>query len=237
DVPADADTVSNALAELNTMTGATGSVLQGLTKSVLDASRMLGEDGVANANAFGNALVQWGIPAEEGEVYLDKLFKATQDYGVGLGDLTGHLTRFGPVLQNAGFTMDESADLFGRLEKGGVQVTRVMPGLNAAFRNWASEGKDSKVELQKVVDQMQNAETETEALAIATEHFGAEGAQRLTTAIRQGMIPSLTDLGKPLQDTEGLVGKTSDETKSFGDRLIELKNKAQVALEPLGQML
>src|SRR5699024_734667 len=30
---------------------------------------------------------------------------------------------------------------------------------------------------------------------------------------------------------------TSDETKSFGDRLIELKNKAQVALEPLGKML
>ena len=58
EVPQSADEVAGALAGLNTMTGATGSTLEGLTKSVLDASRMLGEDGVANAEAFGRSLEQ-----------------------------------------------------------------------------------------------------------------------------------------------------------------------------------
>ncbi|MUK89158.1 phage tail tape measure protein [Ornithinibacillus sp. L9] len=237
DIPVDADTASNAIAGLNTMTGATGKVLQGLTKNVLEASRMLGEDGVSNANAFGNALVQWQIPAEKGEEYLDKLFKATQDYGVSLNALTGHLTKFGPVLQNAGFTMDEAADLFGKLEKGGIQVTRVMPGLNKAFRNWADEGKDAKKELQNIIDEMQNAESETEALSIVSEVFGAEGAQRITTAIRSGVMPSLEELGKGLEDSQGLIEGTGEETQSFGDKMLLLKNKAQDGLQPVGDIL
>ncbi|MFZ4452090.1 phage tail tape measure protein [Salibacterium aidingense] len=237
DVPNSADEVSGALGNLNTLTGATGHTLQDLTKSVLDASRSLGEDGVANSQAFGQAMQQWQIPAEEGPAIMDKLFVATQDYGVGLGDLTGYLNKYGSVLQNAGFTMDESADLFGRLEASGLSVSRVMPGLNMAFRNWADEGKNSREEFQKTIEKMQDAETETEALAIATEEFGAEGAQRLTTAIRNGTIPSLDELGDALEGSEGAVQKNAEETMTFGEKLQQLKNKAMVGLEPVGRIM
>mgnify|MGYP001279734561 FL=1 len=150
-VPDSADAVSNALATINTLTGSTGDTLEDLTKSVLDASRTLGEDGVANSEAFGQAMKQWQIPAEEGTQQLDHLYKLTQDYGVGLGELSGQLTTYGSVLNNAGFSMAESAELMASLESNGISVSRVMPGLNKAFRNWAAEGKNSREELAKIV--------------------------------------------------------------------------------------
>ncbi|WP_079708082.1 phage tail tape measure protein [Paraliobacillus ryukyuensis] len=236
-VPESADQVSNALAAMNTLTGETGKNLEDLTQSVLDASRSLGEDGVSNASAFGRVMQQWQIPAKDGVDVLDQLFKATQDYDVGLGQISSHLTEYGSVLQNAGFNMQESADLMGRLEKSGISVSRIMPGLNMAFRNWASEGKNSREEFDKVISKMQDAGSETEALALATEAFGAEGAQRLTTGVRTGAIPALDELGKSMDNTNGLIQETTDETKTVGEKFRELKNNTMTALEPLGEIL
>ena len=236
-VPNSANEVAGALTNLNTLTGATDSTLQNLTTSVLDASRSLGEDGVANSQLFGQAMQQWQRPAEEGPAILDSLFVATQDYGVGLGQITSHLTEYGSVLKNAGFTMEESADLFGRLEASGLSVSRVMPGLNMAFRNWAAEGKNSREEFNKTIQKMQEAETETEALSIATEQFGAEGAQRLTTAIRNGAIPSLDELGAALEGSEGAVQKNAEQTMTLGEKWAQLKNQAMVSLEPIGRII
>lgn len=236
-VPNSADEVSNALATLNTFTGATGSTLEELTKSVLDASRTLGEDGVANSEAFGQALKQWQIPAEEGSAHLDHLYKLTQDYGIGLGELSNKLTTYGSVLNNAGFSMAESAELMASLESNGISVSRVMPGLNKAFRNWAAEGKNSREELAKVVDEIRNTEDSQEALALATEVFGAQGAQRLTTAIRNGAIPAFDELGSSMESSRGLINQTSEETKTIGERFAELKNRTTQALEPLGAIM
>ncbi|WP_424475388.1 phage tail tape measure protein [Oceanobacillus kimchii] len=235
-VPNSADEVSTAISNINTITGATGPVLEELTKSVLDASRMLGEDGVENSMAFSKSLEQFQIPAEQGKAELENLFRMTQDYGVSLGGLTSNLNKFGPVMSNAGFSMGESAEFMSRLEANGIQVTRVMPGLNKAFRTWADEGKNSKDELDKVITSMQNAESETEALAIASEVFGAEGAQRITTAIRNGTIPSLNEFGDTLEGNAGLIDRENERTKTMGERFQELKNNTMTALEPLGKI-
>ena len=236
-VPDSADAASTALANLNTFTGATGETLADLTKNVLDASRTLGEDGVANSEAFGKAMAQWQIPAQDGVRELDKLYKLTQDYGVSLGQISGHLTGYGAVLKNAGFEMDEAARFFAILESQGLSVSRIMPALNASFRNWAAEGKNSREELQRVIDVIRDTEDSQEALALATEVFGAQGAQRLMTAIRNDAIPALDELGDYFEGTAGVIQFTSDETKTVGDRLAELKNQAQVGLEPLGVIL
>src|SRR5690606_31149554 len=94
-VPDSADDVSNALATLNTFTGYTEEALEKVTKKTLDAARMLGEDGVAASEAFGKALNNWNIAAEQSEAHLDHLFRLTQDYGIGLGELSGLVTAHG----------------------------------------------------------------------------------------------------------------------------------------------
>lgn len=231
-IPVDFDAAAASVAALNTATGATGPGLENLSTQVLEASRLLGEDGVANAEAYGKALNQWGVDADTGADALDGLFKVTQDYGVTLSGLTGNLNTYGSVLQNAGFTMDESAVLFGSLQKGGIDVSRVMPGLNKSFRDWASAGKDVQSELGSTVDQIANAESSTKALAIATDVFGAEGAQRMTTAIRNGSF-ALGDLDGALEGSAGLIKSTGEEQMSFSERWQQTMNTAMVAIEPL----
>lgn len=235
-VPDDAEQVAGSLANLNTYTGATDDVLDGLSRTVLDVSRLLGEDAVSNSESFGKAMQQWQRPAKDGGDMLDYLYSVTQDYGVGLGEITGHLSTYGSVLNNAGFEMEQAAELMASLESNGISVSRVMPGLNSAFRNWAAEGKDVQKELENVISSMQDAESNQEALTIATEAFGAEGAQRLTTAIRNGAIPAFEDLGSGAEDAKGSIQETTVETKTIGEEFAELKNQAMLELQPVGEI-
>ena len=234
-VPQSADIVASALADMNTATGATGAELQGLVRNVLDASRALGESEVP-ALAFGRALEQFEVPAAQGAAVLDKLLVISQNSGVGLSDLINKTTTYGSVLKNAGFSIEETAGFFGQLEKGGIAVSRVMPGLNASFRRWAEAGLDTRDMLEKTVGLMKTATTDTAALNIATEAFGAEGAQRMTTAVRSGILV-LEDLTKGLAASEGAVRNAGAATLTFSDKLAGLKNKATLALAPVGVQL
>lgn len=236
-VPDGAEQVAGALANLNTFTGATGSVLEGLTKRVLDVSRLLKEDATQNAQTFGEALKQWQLPAEQGADVLDYMYKLTQDYGVGLGELNSQLTNYGSVLNNAGFEMDEAAHFMASLESNGIAVSRIMPGLNKAFRNWADEGKNSREELENVVETIAETEDKQKALSLATEAFGAEGAQRLMTAIRNRAIPAFDELGEGAEDAKGSIEETADETKTIGEEFAELKNTTMTSLRPVGDIL
>src|SRR5690606_30944829 len=123
EIPVDMGTAATAIADLNTLTGETGESLQEMTKRVLEASRLLGEDGTQNAKLFGQALQQWQTDAEDAPLVMDKLFKVTQDYAIGLGDLMTQLNKFGPVMQNAGFSAEETSEFFGMLNAAGIQVT------------------------------------------------------------------------------------------------------------------
>jgi len=235
-VPTDVGTASAAIADLNTLTGATGSTLTDMATKVLDASRMLGEDGAGNAQKFGKFLNQWSIDAENAGPKIDGLFKLTQDFGIGLGTLLEQLNTYGPVLQNAGMSSEQAAEFMAKLSASGIAISRVMPGINAAMRKWAASNIDLQDGLSYTVDRIKNAKTETEALTLATNVFGAEGAQRLVTAIRNGAI-ELDNLGASLEGATGTIESTSGATLSFGDRLTLLKNNAMLAFEPIGVQL
>lgn len=235
-IPSDLDTIAGSLADLNTITGASGETLETLTTQILEASRMAGEEGAANAASFGRALVQWGIAAEDGAGKVDILFALSQDLGIGFGKLSEQLRVYGAVWQNAGFSMEESAVIMANMEKVGIDLSRVMPGLNAATRKWADAGLDVRETLGYVIDRIKNTKSETEALTMATNVFGAEGAQRLLVAIRQNAL-NLDDLSAALSNTEDRVKNTAAATMTFGERLTLLKNKATLALEPIGNVM
>ena len=230
-IPASAEDVGGAIAALNTHTAATGPVLEEMTTKVLNVSRMMGENGVKNADLYGQALNQWGLTAEQGTEKMDFMFKVTQDTGMGFGELISQLNTYGPVLQNAGFTTEEAAELMGELNGAGIKASRIMPGLNKSFRDWAKEGKDSRVELTRVVDELKNMEDGTEALNLATETFGAEGAQRLLVAIKQDAF-ELENLGDASEVTADLINDTADSTLLLTDKLKMLKDKTMATLAP-----
>ena len=227
EVPESADQVAQAIADLNTIVGATGPTLENLTKNIFDASRVLGEDGATNAKAFATALNQFGEPAERGAELLDQFFKVAQTTGASLSKLTEQTNTYGAVLANAGFSMAESAAIFGSFEKVGIAVSRVMPGLNKAFRTWAGENKDMQKTLAATIRSMERAGSESEALTIATAAFGAEGAQRMTAAVRQGVF-SLDNLQNALSGSTDAVITATNESRTFSETLQVLKNKDRI---------
>ncbi len=201
---------------------------------ILDEIEVFLEGTGTSADALGKALKAFGIEAEDAGAQTDFLFRLTQKFGGSLGKITRATSEYGTVLKNAGFTMAQSADLFARLEASGISVSRVMPGLNAAFRRFAAAGLEPKAALEAVIVAMKNAESETKALTIATDAFGAEGAQRMTTAVRGGIIPALDELGQGLLEAQGAIEDTTKASETFTDKIGIAFNKLSVAFGGVG---
>ena len=232
-IPVDMDQAAMAIGTLNTLTGATGDTLQDMSKKGLNAARMLGEDAGPMIDSAGKAMNVFELEGDAASLMLDQMFVASQDTGIGMNALAGQLQTFGPIMKNAGISTETSIALFGQLNKAGVDVTRVMPAINKTMRELAAEGcEDLEGALFDQFDAIKNASTETEALNIASEAFGAEGAQRLMMAIRNEGLELDALVGK-LGDSEGAIEDNAAATDSMTEKFKVLTNKAKLMLEPL----
>ena len=231
-VPDDMSVVADSIGVANTLFGASGDALSQLTERTLDFSRMAGGDASANMESLGQAAKIFGLDAAGATAGLDDLFKVTQDYNIGGDKLLGLLQQFGPVFSNAGFSMGETATIVGQLHAAGVDLTRVGPALNKFFRDAAQAGKDPQQALAEVESQIRGASSATDALAIATDAFGAEGAQRMVSALRDGGV-ELSNVSSLLGDNAGLVDSTAAATATLGEKWSEFINGVLVKAEPL----
>lgn len=210
--------LASALAALNTATGETG---DGLTIATVAAGRfaqVFETDAGATAKTTGQILRQFNLDAADTEHVLDLATAASQRYGVGASAVLEQVRQFGPVLENAGFGLEQTVSLFGRLEASGIDVTRVMPGLNGAIRRLADEGvTDLDGAINSAIEQIRTLDTESEALDLATRTFGAEGAARLVAAIRDGAIPAVSELGTEFDGAAGSLVATQREVTTWAD--------------------
>ena len=232
DVPQSFDEVSGALADVNTAFGLTGSELEAQTELFLNFSRAAGVDASSAISQVDAALTQFGQDAGDADEALGDLLRIAQATGRPMETLLGNVRTFGPVFANMGFSLEETTALMGQLAQGGVDVTRIAPGLNAFSRNIAELGGDPRQALEDTVAAIQAAATDTEALNLATEAFGAEGAQRLSSAIRTGNL-DLENFSGLLGEGAGAVDEQADAMLTLQDRINILKNRAFGRLMPI----
>ena len=224
--------VAGAIADVNTKFGLTGVELEELVTKTLQAKTAFGEFDI---DTFGRAMEAFGIESGEAGGKLDFFGTVAQETGIPMGQLITQAQTYGPVVHNLGLDVDETAVFFGKLHEAGVDVSRVMPGVNQAMRKAAEEGvTDLRTHLDQGITKIREAKTDTEALTTATGLFGAEGAQRMVAAIRSGVLPSLADLDAQYLNTEGRTEAVFDETVSLGDKLVDVKNKAFALVGPFG---
>lgn len=235
-VPESGAVVAGALADVNTFFGATGDDLEGMTDNFLDFSRVTGTDVGSAIGQVDAALTQFGLSAGDADEAMGDFLRISQATGAPMDQLLGQMETFGPLFANAGFSLEETTAIFGQLETAGVNVTRVGPALNKFFRDAADAGEDPRESLMAVQEAMLAAGTEAEALNIATDAFGAEGAQRMTSAIRNGSV-DLENLNELMGEGAGLVGDQAEATETFSDKWNTFKNKVLVKLEPLATKL
>jgi len=235
-VPTDAETASEAMAILNARLDITGQELQDMTKGVLEASRMLGEDAAGNAELFARVMGDWSIPVEDGALALDKLFAAAQQSGVSMGDLMSKVVQYGAPMRQFGMTFEDAAVLFAKFEAEGVNAELVMGSLRIAAGKFAGEGKPLRESLMATFEAIKNTKDGSKALGIAMDVFGARAGADMAAAIREGRF-DIEDMALALENSQGVIAATAEKTNDFGERWTILKNKVLEALEPIGTKL
>ena len=236
-VPQDFDTVSKAIADVKTELDLSGDALEQTTKRFLDLSRITGTEVAPLIKQVSDSMDMFGVSSDQAAATMDSFAKASQLTGVPIGQLTSRVTEFGPVLRNLGLGMNDTIALMGQLEGAGISASRVMPGLNAAMRRMAASGtQDMSEGLQEAMRNIKGATSDTDALNMATDLFGAEGAQRMSVAIRDGTV-DIAAMSETLANAQGTVDDMNEGTLTTGERFRILGDKVKIALEPMAGIM
>ena len=226
---------ATVVSDLNTVFGATGTKLQETSAQVLKVESAFGTLDVAG---LGQTMKAFDRDIGDTNTTLDTFVNVSQASGAPVQTLIGQMRTFGPVFKNAGIELDTAVGFMGAMETAGVDITRIMPALNSSLRKAATEGvEDLAGHLDDLIEEIRNAETGTDALAIATDAFGAEGAQRMTSAIRSDALPAMEDWSTMFGDATGAVERTYEAGRTWRDVVGEMKNAAIAYIGPAGDML
>ena len=233
-VPQDAAAVSAVIADVNTELGLQGEELEQVSKAFLDAGRIMGEDTAPLIKAVTDSLIAFGEDTGGAEISLDRLMAASQAVGKPMTALAEMVVKFGPQLNTMGLNVDEATALVANMEAADLSASKMMPGLNTAVQKLAKEGiTDIRGGLMDMIDAIENAESDTEAFALATDAFGAGAGIRFKDAIDKGVF-SLSDMMEIMEDGDGRVKAMAESTLTMSDKFDIMKNKVKGSLAPLG---
>lgn len=242
-MPSEMEDVGTAVGEVNTRFGLTGDQLKDVSKTFLEFSKITDTDVNTAVGSTAKILKAFGGDVEDADKLLGYFAKQSQQTGIDTGTLMSSLEQNGATMREMGFDVQESAKLLASFEANGVDASAAMTGFKKAIANGAKEGKDANTVIAEMVDSIQNASTDTEALAAATELFGTKGAVVMADGIRDGRI-NLDDLSDSLDNYGDVVSSTFEETLDPWDKSAvainnvkvagkELAGEALAAIEPL----
>ena len=230
-VPSSMGDVSIAIADVNTALGLTGEPLENLSTGFLDLARVSGGDLSSQIKSTTRLFGDWGVSVDDQALALDKLWTVSQATGIGISELGDQMVKAGAPLRQLGFSLDESAALFGKWNKEGVNTEIIFSGVRTAISKMAKAGKDIPTEFAAVSEAIKGAATASEGTAIALEVFGAKAGPDMAAAIREGRF-EIDDLVAAMDDAEGAIAQTSKDTESFSEKWSRFKNQLAVAFKP-----
>ncbi len=229
------DVSSKALADYNTRLGLTGKALSGLSKQALDAGRMMGEDVSQLVAESAKAMQDWGVKSKETALFMDKVFLAAQNTGIGMSQLSTHMYKYGSALRQIGFDVDTTIAVLAQFEKQGVNTELVFGSLRISLSRMAQAGiKDAGEAFRLLTEDIKKTTNPVEATRKAIDLFGSKAGPDMAAAIREGRF-EISDLLKVLAVAQGAIETNSDATKTFADRWSEAKKKVSLAIEPIGR--
>ena len=231
-VPTTMEDASKAIADYNTRLGLTGPQLQEISKQALQVSDMLGDDLSGVIEESSQAFQQWNIDAENMGGAMDYIFKVSQSTGMGFTDLMSNMQKFGPQLQEMGYSFETASALMGQLDKAGVNVEEVLGAMKKSVGALAKEGISASDGLAMYYEQIKNAGTAAEAASIASEIFGTKAGSTMAAAIRDGTL-AVGDLTESLLENGETIAGAAEDTYDFAERLQIMKQGLEVALKPM----
>jgi len=235
-MPVDMSDVGIAIGEVNTRFASTGKTLEDLSAEFIKFAQINETDLNTAIGSTDKIMNQFGVDASQTKNVLGLLTAKAQETGISVDDLMNSVQKNGSTFKSMGLNLGQSITLLAQFEQNGVNADTAMAGLKKAVANYTKEGMSMDEALGATIDSIKNASSETEALTIATEIFGAKGANEMTKAIREGRL-SIDDLSGSMSSYGTTVDDTFNGTLDGVDNFKTAMNNAKLAMAQLGEAI
>jgi len=230
-VKGDFNTIGSAIGEVNTRFGYTGEELEDTTEQFMKFAEITGMDATKAVQTVSKAMNNAGIDSSKYSEVLDEIAIAAQASGISAEKLTENLTKYGSQTRAAGLNTKESIALFAQFEKSGVNAEAALGGLKTAVKTWSDEGKNSRIEFQRTIQDIKDSPNVLEATQKAIDVFGSKAGTELADAIHSGRF-EYSEFLDIVKGSEGTVSATYDETQSgFDKAALAVQNMKTTAAE------
>lgn len=247
-VPAEFDDASTALAGFEQRMDLSHPALRRLTKQVLELSRITETDVQENVESISRLFGDWSVRTGDQNETLDEMFRLTQATGIGFSDLSRLMVQFGSPLRQLGFGFEESAAMFARFEREGVNMQTLLPGLRMALKNIAVPTDDLAAMFKKlgvntrdphdallqIFDLLSKDKiSESDQTLLASSVFGGRAWADMKAAIEEGRF-EFGDLIQTMKQGKQTIRGTGRDTMDLSENWKLFTNRLKVFLEPAG---
>ena len=222
------------VADLNTRFGATGEQLQDLTGEFDKFARITDTDVKGSINEVADIINKWGMSTLEVNPLLDQLTVASQKSGASVADLMSGLKSGQAIFSQFGMSTTKTIAFLSSLKQNGISTESALTGMRTALAKFSSEGIEASAGLQKVISEIQNAKSDTDALNISLKTFGTRAGAEMVQAFRSGTA-SVDDFVSALENAGGAVEKTNEFSRSSALAMTELKNSLKGTFSGFGK--
>ena len=232
-IPTDFSKAGEAVGEVNTQFGLTGDALKDASIEMIKFAEINGTDITNSTISASKALEAYELSTSDLEKVLDSTTYTAQSTGVSVDDLIKKAIEGAPQIKMLGLSFEEGVALLGQFETSGVDASSALSGLTKAAGSYAKKGKTLKEGLVETIDKIKNTTSETEAMGLAMEIFGAKKAPQMIDAIKRGAFDFQT-FSEAAENSVGSVSKTFEATLDPIDKFKTAQNSVTLAMSELG---
>lgn len=232
-IPTDFSKAGEAVGEVNTQFGLTGDALKDVSIEMIKFAEINGTDITNSTISASKALEAYGLSTSDLGKVLDSTTYTAQSTGVSVDDLMKKAIEGAPQIKMLGLSFEEGVALLGQFETSGVDASGALSGLTKAAGSYAKQGKTLKEGLVETIDKIKNTTSETEAMGLAMEIFGAKKAPQMIDAIKRGAFDFQT-LSEAAENSVGTVSNTFEATLDPIDKFKTAQNSVTLAMSELG---
>ena len=232
-IPTDFSKAGEAVGEVNTQFGLTGDALKDVSVEMIKFAEINGTDITNSTISASKALEAYELSTSDLEKVLDSTTYTAQSTGVSVDDLMKKAIEGAPQIKMLGLSFEEGVALLGQFETSGVDASGALSGLTKAAGTYAKEGKTLKEGLIETIDKIKNTTSETEAMGLAMEIFGAKKAPQMIDAIKRGSF-DFQNFAESAEYSVGAVSKTFEATQDPIDEFKKAQNSVTLAMSELG---
>lgn len=234
-IPTDFQTAGDAIGEVNTRFGLTGTDLQNLSGQFIKFAQLNNTDVSTSIDNVQKALAAYGLGAEDAGAYLNRLNKTGQDTGVNVDSLAQGIVSNATAFKEMGLNIDEATVFMGQLEKSGANSETVLNGMRKALKNATEQGIPLDQALSDLQDTILNGKDGMDGLTAAYDLFGKSGDQ-IFGAVKDGTV-DFTNLKGSVESAAGSVNETFEGTLDPIDKWKTTMNELKGTLAEVGASL